>query len=154
MFSLKWTFERGTLFSVGGYRLSTEMLAVPLLCSGFSHSRGSYVVIRTFFCVCNQSCPCSHRQTTRDAKSVLLLLGVDLTHEARRTSPIWGCPSGVGGNSGFVRCYTVSPEFRMSVMIHLQREMVPSEWTFLKRRQLFGSRHGDLRSVRWLPYSE
>ena len=52
MFSLKLTFERGTLFSVGRYRLSAGMLAVPLLCSGFSHSRGSYVVIRNFVCVC------------------------------------------------------------------------------------------------------
>jgi hypothetical protein len=52
MFSLKLTFERGTLFSVGRYRLSTGMLAVPLLCSGVSHSRGSYVVIRNFVCVC------------------------------------------------------------------------------------------------------
>jgi hypothetical protein len=59
-------------------------------------------------CVCNQSCPCIHRQNTRDVNLILLLLGVDLTHEVWRTSPIWGCHSGVGGDSGLVWCYTVS----------------------------------------------
>jgi hypothetical protein len=104
---------------VGRCRLPAGKLAVPLLCSGFSRGRGSYVVVRNFVvcvcvcvCVCNHSCPCSRWQKTRDPNSVLLLVGVDLTHVAVRTSPIrgGGYHSGVGGESSLVGYYTVSPD--------------------------------------------
>ena len=73
-------FVQGNVFTVGRHRLQTGMLAVPLSCRGFSHSRGSYVMTRNFVvCVC-------------------------LSHEAWRTSPIWGCHSGVVGDSGLVGC--------------------------------------------------